>query len=378
MYWIDEEFGTLQHLTDAGVENVDVNFQNATNFTVNTTDNKIYWTEKIGKARGKILRANLDGSEIEELKSLLSTPFSIAINSEGSKLYWTTYAGTTARGFHRGTIQRSNFQGKLVKTLIRNLNTPRGITLDVSGNKLYWTQPDSIWRANLNGKNAEELVTGLKDVGDIDITDSHIYWTEEADVNLGAVKRANLDGTNPEEIILVRNVALKGIAVDHVGKKLYWTDTRGRIRRANLNGLRIQNVVTGLGTPAYLALNVSAPETPAAPRSTSDAHFQNQAAITPQETDLLANYPNPFNPETWIPYQLATNTDVRIFIYDARGTIVRRLELGHQPAGYYTGQNRAAYWDGRNSLGEPVASGIYFYQLRTDEVSLMRKMVILK
>ena len=102
------------------------------------------------------------------------------------------------------------------------------------------------------------------------------------------------------------------------------------------------------------------------------------ASATPQETQLLANYPNPFNPETWIPYQLAIGTDVQILIYDAKGTLIRQLALGYQPEGYYTERNSAAYWDGRNALGERVASGIYFYQLRTDEISALRKMLILK
>ena len=102
------------------------------------------------------------------------------------------------------------------------------------------------------------------------------------------------------------------------------------------------------------------------------------AVLSPDETRLLANYPNPLNPETWIPYQLASSGDVQIVIYNARGAVVRNLELGHQRAGYYAEKTRAAYWDGRNTVGERVASGIYFYQLQTDNVSLLRKMVILK
>ena len=102
------------------------------------------------------------------------------------------------------------------------------------------------------------------------------------------------------------------------------------------------------------------------------------AAIQPDQTLLLANYPNPFNPETWIPYQLARGSHVQITIYDTRGAVVRQLALGHQSAGYYTTRSRAAHWDGRNAVGERVASGIYFYQLETDDVSLLRKMVILK
>ena len=102
------------------------------------------------------------------------------------------------------------------------------------------------------------------------------------------------------------------------------------------------------------------------------------AGLSPKQTRLLANYPNPFNPDTWIPYQLANSGKVQIFIYNTRGAIVRHLELGHQTAGYYTEKKRAAYWDGRNTLGERVSSGIYFYQLQVDGTSLLRKMVILK
>ena len=102
------------------------------------------------------------------------------------------------------------------------------------------------------------------------------------------------------------------------------------------------------------------------------------AALRPMETLLLTNYPNPFNPETWIPYHLANASDVRITIYDVRGQVIRRLDLGHQLEGYYTSLSRAAHWDGRNDLGERVGSGIYFYQLQTDNASHLSKMVILK
>ena len=102
------------------------------------------------------------------------------------------------------------------------------------------------------------------------------------------------------------------------------------------------------------------------------------AALTPKETALLQNYPNPFNPETWLPYRLAHAADVTLTIYDTKGVLVRHLDLGHQPAGYYTNRSRAAYWDGRNEKGESVASGIYFYQLRAGDSSDTRKMVILK
>ncbi len=100
--------------------------------------------------------------------------------------------------------------------------------------------------------------------------------------------------------------------------------------------------------------------------------------LTPKETTLLPNYPNPFNPETWIPYQLAESTDVSISIHAADGKLVRTLNLGNQPVGIYESRNHAAYWDGRNELGESVASGIYFYTLTAGDFAATRKMLIQK
>ncbi len=98
----------------------------------------------------------------------------------------------------------------------------------------------------------------------------------------------------------------------------------------------------------------------------------------PEQNLLLQNYPNPFNPETWIPYQLSEDSPVSISIYDATGRLVRTLSLGLQSAGFYNSQGRAAYWDGRNALGERVASGIYFYQLTTPSFQQTRRLVIVK
>ena len=100
--------------------------------------------------------------------------------------------------------------------------------------------------------------------------------------------------------------------------------------------------------------------------------------LIPEKTALLANYPNPFNPETWIPYQLAQASDVQIHIYAATGVLVRTLDLGHQAAGIYRDRSRAVYWDGKNGLGEPVASGVYFYTLTAGDFTATRKMLIRK
>ena len=102
------------------------------------------------------------------------------------------------------------------------------------------------------------------------------------------------------------------------------------------------------------------------------------ASRIPSDTRLLLNYPNPFNPETWIPYQLAEATDVRVMIHSVNGSLIRMLELGHQAAGTYKNKSQAAYWDGRNELGEQVASGLYFYTLTAGDFSATGKMLIRK
>ena len=98
----------------------------------------------------------------------------------------------------------------------------------------------------------------------------------------------------------------------------------------------------------------------------------------PTQNQLLQNFPNPFNPETWIPYHIAEAADVQLTIYGTQGAVVRQFDLGHQQAGYYTDRTKAAYWDGRNQLGEMVGSGVYFYQLKAGDYSATRKLVILK
>ncbi|MYC78750.1 T9SS type A sorting domain-containing protein [Candidatus Poribacteria bacterium] len=102
------------------------------------------------------------------------------------------------------------------------------------------------------------------------------------------------------------------------------------------------------------------------------------AAVRPHETALLPNYPNPFNPETWIPYQLSKPAAVTLHIYAVNGTLVRQLSLGHQAAGVYQNRSRAAYWDGKNEFGEPVASGVYFYTFTAGDFTATRKMLIRK
>ena len=148
------------------------------------------------------------------------------------------------------------------------------------------------------------------------------------------------------------------VALDYESKNSY---TNLAVRAVDSGGLR---------TSTLLTINVT--NVPGAPPSVETP------AVIPDHTDLLTNFPNPFNPETWIPYQLAKPADVTLTIYNMRGVVVRTIALGHKAAGLYTNRSRAIHWDGRNSIGEKVATGVYFYTLKAGDFTATRKMLIRK
>jgi hypothetical protein len=102
------------------------------------------------------------------------------------------------------------------------------------------------------------------------------------------------------------------------------------------------------------------------------------APVQPPKTRLLTNYPNPLNPETWFPYELAADVTVTIRIFNVKGQLVRQLDLGYQKAGSYIDKGQAAYWDGKDQTGNLVASGVYFYRLTAEDFQATRRMVIVK
>ena len=328
------------------------------------TNSKIYWAEKTNKRAGKIRRANLDGSNAQLIKNLTSVPLDIALDTAGGKLYLTNAWGKV----QQFNLDGSNFQ----PNLIRDLQSPNHLTLDIRRGKMYWTEQTGsrtgkIQRANLDGTNVE-LVKNLTSVPRgivIDSVNGKIYLTNA----WGKVQRLNLNGSNFQPNLITGLKSLGEITVDVAGAKLYWTE-KDSIRRANFNGENIQDVITGLGTPSGVVLGISSPHTAVAAAPVTTA--------APDQTLLLTNYPNPFNPETWIPFQLAAPADVSVKIYTVDGKLVRSLALGHLAAGVYQHRSRAAYWDGRNAQGEPVASGIYFYTLTAGDFTATRKMLIMK
>ena len=365
IYWTDKTSGLLYRLANTEVEYLVSGLQNVTGFAVHTTAGRIYWTEQTRRNVGMVKSARLDGSNVKTLALLQSVPSDIVVDTTRKKLYWAN---------SRGRIQEANLNGKRIRTLIRNLNSPGNIALDVAEGKLYWTeQSRHIGRANLNGSHVENIVSDLGRLGDITVFGSKLYWTEQTNAKRGKIRCADLDSLRIRTLATLQSFPIS-IDVDPVGRKLYWINSRGRILRANLKARRIQTIVDGLEAPDRIVLGTLT--TP--PELTKLAAAPTSVGSFPDKTVLFANYPNPFNPETWIPYRLADSSSVQITIYDARGIRIRHLKLGYQVPGDYTSKDRAAYWDGRNAFGERVASGVYFYQLRADGVSALRKMLILK
>ena len=364
MYWTDAETSGFYRLagTKKTVENAALGIQNITALAIDVGNGKLYWAEKTSDRTGRIQRANLDGTKVQLVKDLTSVPLDIVLDTADGILYLTNTWGKT----QRLNVNGSNFQ----PNLITDLDMPNHIALDVAGSKLYWTEAgERIRRANLDGSNIETLGTDFGTLGGIAVATGKLYWTEQTGESTGKIQCANLDGTSVETLASLRSIPF-GIVVDTAERKLYWTNTAGKIQRANLNGKKIETLIVGLGEPRDLAMYTRTVATAVATAPT--------LVVLPDTTSLLSNYPNPFNPETWIPYQLAEPVDVTLRIYTANGVLVRTLALGQLPAGIYQSRSRAAYWNGRNEIGEPVASGIYFYTLSAGDFTATRKMLIRK
>ena len=419
MYWTDIAGDKIQRANLDGTKIEDVVttgllFPN--DIAVDAAGGKIYWTDW---GTRKIQRANLDGSNVQDLVTTgLSFAYHIVLDVAGGKIYWTDW------GTHK--IQRANLDGTDVQDLVTNAPHPEGIALDLTRGKMYWTDAWShkIRRANLDGTNIEDLVTSSKNrpvsIG-LDVAGNKMYWIEQ---NSRKLRRASLDGTNIEDLVTtglggglfdivlsfsseVPSIVWEDVNEDGVVNLQdiivvvkNWEQTGENKADVNKDGivdfddlvlvlaaitdaagapaLRAQALLTGEEIQQWLTtVKLSGDISPAYRRSIQVLE-QLLAMLTPQETVLLPNYPNPFNPETWIPYQLAIPSDVTLSIYSADGKLVRTLDLGHKEVGIYQNRSHAAYWNGKNENGESVASGVYFYTLTAGKFTASRKMLIRK
>ena len=275
MYWTDYGTDKIQraNLDGSNVEDlITTGLTNPRGLALDVGGGKMYWTDL---DLNKIQRADLDGSNVEDLITRVSTRISrwswsvdLALDVGGGKMYWTDLLG--------GRIRRADLDGSNVEDLIRGLITPH-IALDVGGGKMYWTDSNTfkIQRADLDGSNVEDLITtGLSfPVGiALDVGGGKMYWTEESP---GKIQRADLDGSNVEDLI-TRASGLRrpqGIALDVGGGKMYWVDQlTDKIQRADLDGSNVEDLITtGLTTPFGIALDKPTVTLALSPTSISEA-----------------------------------------------------------------------------------------------------------
>ena len=284
--------------------------------------------------------------------------FSIPIAVRGQLTLWATTTGSLGT---IGTLQNSDGT-----TLATNADENRDEALNFRIEQVVEPGTYYIKVENDEQKTGDYTLyaafmpaTDVNGDGVVDVLDLMIVAENFGRVDAPLIGDVNGDGeVNRTDIIAVLDAleaaAAAPVAVSTTENLQRWIDRAKQLNRTDARFQRGIAVLENLLTPLR------------------------ETATVPKATALLANYPNPFNPETWIPYQLAKPADVTLTIYSVEGALVRTLALGHHTAGLYHSRSCAAYWDGRNMMGEPVASGLYFYTLTAGEFTATRKLLIRK
>ena len=243
IYWTAANAGKIQraNLDGTGIEDVVTGLLNPNSLALDMDSAKIYWLD----GGSKIQRANLDGTGVQDLVTGVGN-ISAELAVGGGKIYWATWNGNK--------IQRANLDGTEIEDLITGLIQPYALALDLGGGKIYWANRRSIQRANLDGTAVQHLV---REVGwptslALDPGGGKIYW---ADTETNTISRANLDGTQVEDLVAGEGNSF-GLALDLDAKKIYWADEgTGTIQRANLDGTEVEDLVKGVPGATGLALD---------------------------------------------------------------------------------------------------------------------------
>ena len=429
IYWTDIYTGKIQqaNLDGTNIKDLVTGLMDPPGLALDVAGNKMYWTEW---DNNKIQWANLDGTNIQDLVTGLNNPFAVALGippATGSSPLISFNPSTIAnQTFTRNTpttpLQLPVATGGTPPYTYTLSPIPAGLHFDTATRILIGI-PTTVGTTNTTytatdatGATAalkftikviDEPVAGdpldVNGDGQVTVIDLAIvalsYGTQlPAGISLPA--DVNADG-----VVNLLDLTAVAQAIDAQGFSAVTVLSLQEAQEAFLAAAAAQaeeieavaEAPTGFATLPNVLFsriayrNVAAALADARLFMTDDVQLGKKLTVLeellaliaemvaiPETKALLPNYPNPFNPETWIPYHLATDAEVTLTIYNVRGDVVRQLMLGQQAAGIYESRGRAAYWDGKNQLGEPVASGVYFYTLTAGDFTATRKLLIAK
>ena len=407
IYWTDTGTGQIQsaNLDGSNPQILIFGLVSPTGIALNIKANKIYWTDT---GTGQIQSANLDGSNPQTLVFGLVSPAGIAIGipQPGGTLSFnpSSFPDQTFTVGQEVNLQLPEATGGTPPysyTLTPEL--PAGLYFEfqdfrdayglINGTpttpmppRLYTYACTDIrgasgaLRFTITVISAAPTRADVNGDGQVDVTDLvivAIFYGTRVQTGTNFPSDVNLDG-----IVDLLDLTLVAQAIDAAGSsenRISIGDIQAALAAVaqapsalSDGNLTYRNVAAALADARKPEKGV--PETVL----TVLRHLVSEMRAIPETTALLPNYPNPFNPETWIPYHLAKAATVKVTIYTLQGEVVRELVLGHQAAGVYESRGRAAYWDGRNQFGEHVASGVYFYTFTAGNFTATRKLLIAK
>ena len=288
----------------------------------------------------------------------LEHPFIVEVRDQKGEVFAgvpVTFVATTGSGTLSTTRTTTDANGMAQSILTLGPNTETN-TISVSA---VGIQETAIFHA-VSDTEAPPIIADVNGDGSVNILDLILVASELGNTGTNLVVDVNRDGVvSILDLILVAGMFGGAAAAPAAQPQVPETLTAVEVQQwlTDARALEVRNSIMKRG---FLVLE------------------QLLVSLIPTETQLLANYPNPFNPETWIPYRLAEDAFVTLTIYDLNGQVVRTLDVGHRTAAFYESRSKAIYWNGRNEFGEGVASGVYFYHLSAGDFSATRKMLILK
>ena len=427
MYWTDESMGKVQraNLDGTNVEDlITTGLRNTEDIELDLASGKMYWTDF---GTHNIQRANLDGTNVEDLITTgLRGPVGIALGvpqvppGDGLRFSPSEIADQT---FTVGTsvdlTLPSATDGTPPYTYRLAPSLPAGLYFDPIGDgpgyiggtptaampptPFTYTATDATsasasltFTITVTSDGTSNLdVNGDGQVTVVDLAIVALFYGTQVPANISLPADVNADG-----VVDLADLTAIAEGIDAAGggvDQLSVADVEQALLVAAEQAVALE---AAAGAPMRAGMPRSAVSVDSAYRNVANALAAARSDVwklhkgfavlevflallaemgaIPETTALLPNYPNPFNPETWIPYHLTKDAEVIVRIYDMRGVSVRELVLGHQAAGVYQSRGRAAYWDGRNHHGEPVASGLYFYTLTAGDFTATRKLLIAK